>query len=1706
MSNAQDWTAKYPVSGTAAMAYAVDTTSSWANASSIVNGSTSTAQTGTTNPIDVYPGPEDNENSWVWWALNDIGVKIWGCGSAADPADRTVSVGLFKNPVSGTIGTPYHVVLPSCTAGLPAVPSSSSDTDGVWPNEFPAQGGLFGGWGSGAFIGADSRSRGGAPMGMEPAIHLNAVAGSLTIPNPGARNHFGDGLTAGNKIYIAGSAPTCANNLCTLSVDPASAVAATISENLSLADAAYQTLPWGVRIQKITATGTVKVGTAYKLAGSIVVNNASGATNLNCNVPIADNGKSYQICYATGSRAGMNLMYWIASDGTSGMLWQGAVPASGYFTGTLHWNANEVPASMNCFSAYCTAQPSNSNGRDWVIVGPNVGGTTSVWNWHYDGHFPALDWNYSMGYNGGTYVKTLPSDGATWSIISGYATPIASLITSAFPSYDSTLYGLGFAFYGISHNTAYFVNIYNGGVQDTPAWIAEFDIGTGSLVATNLIHTMDGTGTNGGIKYGGVHNVTVLPQVPDAMAISTHAMSLQGETAGTATISGTTATLTSGCFELATALNEKLVIAQTAQYTMSSVTGAAVGVGSAPGDGASRAWAIGSFTGQATVSGTALTATSGSWTGIGPGAFIVVGGVENIVDAVTDSTHLTLHTAPGNGTGIVWATLTTSGGQASVSGISVTTTSGCFDPAKISVGNIFVVGDGTFALNNITNARIFTIGSIANPHVTLNSAPGDGVGVMWALMAGWDATHPRTHYGPFLLPVEGLSRGGSFSSNTSMPWPIDNSYDSACPSGNPYESDGATGNNCFKVLVPASDPCNIGPGAGEWTKWHSNCHAPAAPITGWHSGNYAAPFALAVGDRFNFYPEYWDNEPARIVAIDKVSHGPGHWVLTVQRDADWTYACSNTHPPVHGANCLENDSQLQHASGWWIRMMPGIKKGTANPPFFVQGQTESGITVLDLPNEGHADVIAGPTPGTVTQVAVSQGMAAAAPASVFVPGNLGFVLPTPTFQGHSLPVGDRIQAYAIAVGGIRFFTDANAVGHGGGAPEGLDTTWARTLTPTATPNVYEITPVGVIDYKLGLWPIASGGKYNYKDVSSPTQPTSGPTAALSAPFTHCTALAAGECYAGSTAGKTYINAPRAWSHGGYCGNGQTWANIPCVIAGWFPGAGAFRQQGWTHADPQSATSRFLSYDFQVPGAHYGYSGFPVINANQAWLPWTMQNNWGAMTFIAKLPSYQESTNPANTIGSYPVTVAGGHAWARVAFGYSRFGNPAEHYCSPRAEGCSTGGSSWQFDHELHGLEASQSLWHSGDTPAVANTPSGNGPLTMGVKFTADVAGQITAIRFYKGTSNTGTHIGKIWNSSHTLLASVTFSGETASGWQQQSLSSPVRLTPGQTYVVSYYNPAGVISLTSGYFSNTATYDSGVLHARPNTNELGVNGNGVYDWGNTFPSQSSNSSNYFVDVVFQADPGMACSSGCTINVPVMPPNVLYASVMTSDDGTTWNAASPAAIPVSAADIGPCVDLAYSPTSKAASAAGGTGTVTLTVTDQSCTSVNTSSVAWLTITGASGGCSLSGGAAHCTGNGAFTWSAAANAGAPRSGSLLSDGGSGLFTLSEDGTCSFSIVPSSHNYAAPGESQAIVITASDPSCVWSAGTGAGWLTLDSTSGSGSTTIHATAAANSGSLRNANATIAGQTFSATQNAAVPPTTGTPRTTGHGMSGGGLR
>src|SRR5215470_5127402 len=222
-----------------------------------------------------------------------------------------------------------------------------------------------------------------------------------------------------------------------------------------------------------------------------------------------------------------------------------------------------------------------------------------------------------------------------------------------------------------------------------------------------------------------------------------------------------------------------------------------------------------------------------------------------------------------------------------------------------------------------------------------------------------------------------------------------------------------------------------------------------------------------------------------------------------------------------------------------------------------------------------------------------------------------------------------------------------------------------------------------------------------------------------------------------------------------------------------------------------------------------------------------------------------------------------------------------------------------------------SIWDSTATPAVAsaNDPQG---VELGVRFRSDNAGYIKGIRFYKGANNVGPHTGKLWTATGTLLASATFSAETASGWQEVRFATPAAIAANTVYVASYYTASGNYAYTYPYFTSPVY--------RPPLTALADGdggGNGVFQYGGGgFPTSTNFSANYWVDVVFDSiagstgptlttlSPSSAQAGGAGFTLTVTGSNfVSGASVRWNGSArsTTFVSASQLTATIAAADI-------------------------------------------------------------------------------------------------------------------------------------------------------------------------------------------------------------
>ena len=94
----------------------------------------------------------------------------------------------------------------------------------------------------------------------------------------------------------------------------------------------------------------------------------------------------------------------------------------------------------------------------------------------------------------------------------------------------------------------------------------------------------------------------------------------------------------------------------------------------------------------------------------------------------------------------------------------------------------------------------------------------------------------------------------------------------------------------------------------------------------------------------------------------------------------------------------------------------------------------------------------------------------------------------------------------------------------------------------------------------------------------------------------------------------------------------------------------------------------------------------------------------------------------------------------------------------------------------------QSFWNKAVTPTQlsASQPAAASGLELGTTFKSSVAGAITGLNFYKSPNDNSTvHVGNLWDATGAHnLGTVTFTNETASGWQTANFATPIPIAAG----------------------------------------------------------------------------------------------------------------------------------------------------------------------------------------------------------------------------------------------------------------------------------------------------------------------------------------
>ena len=192
-------------------------------------------------------------------------------------------------------------------------------------------------------------------------------------------------------------------------------------------------------------------------------------------------------------------------------------------------------------------------------------------------------------------------------------------------------------------------------------------------------------------------------------------------------------------------------------------------------------------------------------------------------------------------------------------------------------------------------------------------------------------------------------------------------------------------------------------------------------------------------------------------------------------------------------------------------------------------------------------------------------------------------------------------------------------------------------------------------------------------------------------------------------------------------------------------------------------------------------------------------------------------------------------------------------------------------------EAWTSIYSGSETVTGPGVDDPN-PVELGVRFTVSTPGYVSAIRYYKTSGNTGVHVGSLWTSHGRRLAKVTFSSETATGWQVALLAEPIPLLPGRTYVASYHTNTGRYAAEVGVFANGATIGNSTIRATSGVRRYGAGG---------FPLARKTAA-YFVDVFFTPQSSASSGSDPTPSQSATPSATSTSTPTSTPTGTAVSA--------------------------------------------------------------------------------------------------------------------------------------------------------------------------------------------------------------------------
>jgi hypothetical protein len=265
----------------------------------------------------------------------------------------------------------------------------------------------------------------------------------------------------------------------------------------------------------------------------------------------------------------------------------------------------------------------------------------------------------------------------------------------------------------------------------------------------------------------------------------------------------------------------------------------------------------------------------------------------------------------------------------------------------------------------------------------------------------------------------------------------------------------------------------------------------------------------------------------------------------------------------------------------------------------------------------------------------------------------------------------------------------------------------------------------------------------------------------------------------------------------------------------------------TYGNTSYYVSPVLGYeDTTAPSAPSNVSAHPTLNRGE--LSWTASTDTSGlysnngMTYDVDVDN--NTTNvPSNKWEQYQLT-PGSHSYSVKAV----------DHCGNQSTAAT--GTFNITDTSVFGFGAATSGAENDDHDAV----------TVGAKFSTSSAGVIKGIRFYRSVAPTLPVSVGFWTEDGTLVATASASEGISSdlNWYNINFSSPVSVSANTTYVVGYYTSTGQYNATEDGFSSSVSNGGITIPAS----------GGVYTYGTglQFPTSTYNDTNYWVDVVFDAN--------------------------------------------------------------------------------------------------------------------------------------------------------------------------------------------------------------------------------------------------------------